>query len=253
MNVYVSCTTQRPSAYAVFDSIRLGFPTAKIQATIVGHPTYRFIQKLRKLDIEPIEVKAAFHPQLIQSFILSNRGGPMTILDGDMLFRETVEHWTFPTLLAGYYIPLIYNDFSRCVSVPRLHTSFLWIRDSEELLSTVKEKYAPALGKGCEYSPLDPYAPRTMFFNYRPYFWDTCAVLYQMLGGTHFNKEQEDAYTHFHSASFYDIMLERLENKKGFEYLHAEAYKNDALMREYNGCINDYYQSKHQQALGSTS
>lgn len=226
----------------VFDTFRTGFPTADLRVSVnpgEGLETCGSIVKLadrirhakRSEDDSGLSVvweqTKTHHGDWIHHCVVSHppEGGPLLFLDADTIFWESCENWTFPaeTLLAGYYVPRIWNDFAKCVSMPRIHTSFIWIPDAGRLRAAIQDAYPPAVQKHGEYCPCDPFMPAVRFANGQPIFWDTCANLWAMLPtGTKFGFTNDHLahYDHINSASFYDVMLDRLEDKQGFAYIH---------------------------------
>jgi hypothetical protein len=252
------------SCTLVLDSIRTGFPTANLSIWFNnmanGKDIAPYVEKLGTDDdkywvtVCPVRWH---HARWIEMIVRNHhRDGeekePCIIIDGDMIFWESVEDYVVQSeaLYAGMYVPMIFNDFARVVSMPRIHTSFMWIPDTDKLLDKVTEMYPYSDQPHGNYCPLDPFGPRVSYINHFPIFWDTCSTLYNMAGGQHFDAQMLSKYEHLNSASFYDIMLERLDNKKGFEALHSHYVKNPDLLKGYNlDIVRPYYRMKHDQAL----
>lgn len=249
--VFISCSDKRDSASIVFETLRTGFPSAEIEVGVAGG-SHGKLGLMKSLGCKVHFYPYMYHPDWIRARV-NGYDGPMVLLDGDVIFHEKAEHWEFEKMLAGYCVPMIWNDFSKCIAFPRLHTSFLWIKDTKELRRQIIDAYPESRQDFGEYCPFDPFSPRVMFIHGKPHYWDTCCGLYQALGGTHFNEKQKAAYTHLHSASFYDVMIERLENKKGFEYLHREAYKEKEMMKLYQKSVENYYRERHDKAMSTVT
>lgn len=239
----------------VLDSIRTGFPTAHIHVTINTSPPFRtylddaFYARIDKISATNRVCAMSHHADWIRMTIRDHDPElPCILLDGDMIFWKSCEEWKIDGLYAGYYLPPIYNDFAQCISFQRLHTSFLWIPNTLALLEAIKNAYPNATKECGNYCPVDPYHPRVAFSNLRPFFYDTCSMLYNMVGGQSFTRDQLDHYEHLNSASFYDIMLERLENKVGFYALHKVFAKKPESLRGFSRLVDEYYQKKHLQA-----
>ena len=218
----------------VFDTLRVGFPTAQITVDInpstdvQADTSWATAQKAIAAGCSwRLLSKKVHHADWIRQQVERHDSeSPLIILDADTVFWKSCEDWVFPsdTLLAGYYVPRIWNDFAKCVSFPRLHTSLLWMPNTAALRCRIAAAYPPALEAHGEYCPCDPYMPAVRFEKGKPYFWDTCANLYNMLPPSevaHFTPERLECYDHLNSASFYDVMLDRLHgDKEGFAYLH---------------------------------
>lgn len=233
-------------------TVRVGFPTADIMVTINAQTSREDSLRVVKMcediaagwHILDKEVHhAAWIAQQVQEY-----PGTLIILDGDTHFWKSCEDWKFADLIAGYYVPEMWNDFAKCRSWERLHTSFLWFADTELVLDRIKALYPPAFQKCGEYCPLDPFMPSVKFIKGEPVFWDSTAVLYNMLGGSRFGPEHLDCYEHLNSASFFDVMHERLEAKELFTWLHTEAVKDPLLLKPFLwNNVNTYYRQKHLQ------
>jgi hypothetical protein len=265
MKVYSLITVPRldllDSTTLVFDSFRTGFPTAKLNVTINAplsaiqavEPARKRIQKADPFTCN-ISFEPLHHADWMKETLVLHAGmygdEPLAFLDGDTIFWKSVEDWKFETNLAGYYIPLIWNDFAKAPSFERLHTSFLWLQRPADLIEQIKHKYPPGFDATRAYSPVDPFGPRVQFIKGQPFFWDSTSVLYNMIGGTPFGNAHLEAFDHLNSASFYDVMYERLTNKAGFELLHKELVKTpDALRGMWWNVVNPYYAQKHEEAL----
>jgi hypothetical protein len=93
--------------------------------------------------------------------------------------------------------------------------------------------------------PLDLIQPAVKFVNGLPFFWDCCAGLYQMYGGTAFGPEHLDCYEHLTSASAFELKKNFAENPGATEWLHTVGYKD---LPRLKGILweaqNEYYKSK---------
>ena len=238
MNVYTLLHVPREelldSCTILFKSFRTGFPTAKlivgINDTGVDHnliaeriPADAFIQLRHEIN------RNWEHSEFIETMLRTHpaEDGPAVFLDPDVILWEKVEHWTFPTLLAGNVIPQHWCDSTRCISVPRIHTSFLWVTDPVALRAKLETTFEFA----SSIQPFNPFAPQVLFKQGQAVFYDNCANLFQALGGTPFSPEHLNAYEHLHSASCYDLALASIQNKEGFKWVHSEGVKNWTSLR----------------------
>ncbi len=244
----------------VLDSIRVGYPNAIIEVyvNLIGHLNRDLDDELvRRAYSKECQVthlrKENHHAEWIKQIVEIHAADlgdqePLIILDGDIFFKKSCENWKFDTFLAGYKVPQIWNDFAQCRSFSRLHTSHLWFSNPRTMLEHIREVVPASFGAHSEYCPLDIFRPRTMVVDKEPFFWDSAAVAYQLLGGTPFGAEHLDCYEHLTSASAFDIMHERLENKKGFEWLHTEGWKHPELFgNELWASQQRYYAEKANQ------
>lgn len=247
----------------LFKSYRTGFPTTSLHVTInaplnaegISVPAWQAAtEATQPAMINMHNGKPWHHAEWIRNTLERHAAvfedEPAIILDPDQIFWQNVEGWEFTTFLAGYHVPLMWNDFSKSVSFERLHTSFLWVSSPKTMLETIKKAYPPGFDATGAYAPVDPFMPRVQFIKGEPFFWDSTAGLYNMLGGTSFGAKHLAAFDHLNSAAFYDVMHERLENKRGFEMVHKDLVKTPEKLRGLWGPVVDpYYAQKHQQAL----
>lgn len=230
----------------VLDTIRTGYPSAFVEVYL--NPVYkgsRFLQLTYDIHTRAANKECGFHvlnrefhhAEWIKNMVEVHAGDlgdqePLVVVDGDVVFHKSCEGWEFTDYLAGYFVPSMWNDFAQCRSFARLHTSHLWFSAPRSMLQTVRERVPASFDKNSDYCPLDIFHPRTMVVDKQPFFWDSMSVAYQLLGGTPFRPEHLDCYDHLNSASFFDVMHERLENKKGFEFMLTEGWKNPAFIKE---------------------
>lgn len=262
MKVHVLVSIPDPELFdsctLCFETLRVGFPTAEIHVYTNGDMCNQIrvdVYTKAKKCIPDVRYHAAsmnwHHADWIEQVLQEHDAlsGPCVIVDPDTIFWKSCEDWSFETPIAGYYVPLMWNDFAQCVSFERLHTSFLWIQDTFKLFKAIRDSYPNAEKETGEYCPVNPFMPRVQFIKGTPFFWDSTAALYNMIGGTHFSEEHLACYEHLNSASFYKVMHERLENRQGFEFLHKHLVKTPEQLRGLWNIVHPYYAAKHQQAL----
>jgi hypothetical protein len=226
-----------------FETLRVGWPTADIYIFINGAQYQReILDKLEYFHREDkgrifwhVEQPVVHLADWIRTQVNLEYPGPLVIADPDIVYWKSCEDWEFPesVLLAGYYHPRMWNDFAKCVSTQRIHTSMMVFPDTNKLATAVLNTYPLSRMKHGEYCPCDPFMGRVMFDEGKPTFWDCCAVLYAMLckqsdSVFHFGHEYLECFDHLNSASFYDCMFDRLEGetKEGFKFAHREWVKN---------------------------
>jgi hypothetical protein len=246
-------TANDPATYAnctlTLDTIRVGFPTAKIDVLINSRP-FNFQETVRRAheigcrviscrtDPEPIH-----HADWIRQRVLHASEAPTVIVDPDMIFWENCEGFTFPGSIAGAYVPDHWNHWSDCAYRSRLHTSFLWINDPKALLAAIPRGSEP-------YLPFDPFHPVTTFDFGRATFYDTLAILCHALPKKEvclFGEEHMNCYDHINSASFYKQMLVKFEEPKRSEFarIHELARTNPKELRGLWRQTARYYAEQH--------
>lgn len=239
----------------VFKTLRFGFPTAKVHVTVnaVGPSAVRWratnAASAGGADGIVQADHRLHHADWIKQCIEEHQDsdGPLIILDGDCHFWKSCEDWKFDALMAGYYVPEIWNDWSQCRSMPRLHASFLWFKDVPALRHALKA----ACPLADEYIPYNPFMGSLQFINGEPIFWDTCSNLYNTIGGAHFGPEHLACYEHLNSSGFRDEMARRMGGKTGedFTTFHTVAANNMEFVRTFGwSLVGQYYIQKRKQA-----
>lgn len=256
MKVCILVTVPRPelldNCTLVFKTLRVGFPTVQIDVfdNVNNSDVWNALAlRTKQVDGRFITCRERYHHGKWIQAILKRYDEPVVILDPDVILWENCENLQFARLYAGYYTPMIWNEFAKCISAPRIHTSFMWFNDPQRLLRDIKNRYPEAHDSTGAYSPCNPFMPDVKFLNGRPMFWDTCANLYNMIPGTHFDDDVLLKYDHVPSSSFYDVMKDRVSTPKGFEWLHKTAVTNPTMLRNMWPGVNDYYQRMNQAAL----
>lgn len=230
-----------------FETLRVGWPTADIYVHINGRRYLDEVVNKFSSFYDPytgkgktfwrVEQPVIHLADWIREQVNQTYPGPLVIADPDIVYWKSCEDWDFSdgTLLAGYYHPRMWNDFAKCVSVERIHTSMMVFPDTAKLRGAIVRAYPLAQVAHGEYCPCDPFMPAVRFDAGVPIYWDCCSNLYNMLlkippawALRHFGPEHKSCFDHLNSASFYDCMVERLEGetKEGFKLAHREWVKN---------------------------
>lgn len=237
--------TSRELNTLCFDTLRTGFPTADITVYSNGNCPENdgYIQeKCRKISAQfNIIVNKIHHADWIKQVIESTKG-PLCIIDPDTIWWSSVEYFDFPSFIAGFLQPYRYSEFSQSVALERLHTHFLWIKDCQELVKTIKypEQH--------EYSPCNPYMPVVVYNKGRPVFWDTCTVLYQMIGGSPFQEEHLNCYDHVNSTALCNTLMARIHGKDVLKCIHETAKTNPAMLKGLWKVVQKYEQKMNEMA-----
>lgn len=230
------------------NTLRVGFPAAEIAVYLNAATStkyYRAVADKLPDDVSLVQLPPITHYQWIEQMV-NRTEGELIIVDPDVIFWK---EWTykFNTNLAGMYVPTMWNEFAQCISYARLHTSFLQIRDCQELLKIINVAY-PMGKKMPDYAPLNPFKPVVSFVNGIPMFWDSCAVLYNMLGGVKFTEEHLDCYDHVNSSSFVDIMSDNMTDGAQFKEYHRQVSENPLLLKGANLASIKYYERMAEKA-----
>lgn len=232
-----------------FDTIRTGFPNANIFV----HDNANTANVGKELRRRCKEVDACYgkmtarqhHADWIRHIVHIGKG-PLIIVDPDTIWFENCEDILPITLLRGYFVPCIWNEWAGCISYERFHTSFLMVQDAEKL----RERIGMFYPLNQPYRPLDPFRPCVGVVRGQRMFWDTCSTLYNMFGGLKLPDEFRRKYAHVNSASFREEMLQCVENKEAFEEQHRRAEEKDyEWFKEWYKAEDRYYELMHQKAM----
>jgi hypothetical protein len=242
MNVFILATCVKPELWPytalVFKTLRVGFPTATVTVYLNGKDP-----KLDELESDDVMTKRVdtIHHEWIEGLVLEQTA-PFYIVDTDMIFYGNFEQWAFDRAMAGWRIPQWQDQFSGAVTRPRLHTSLLYI-DPVKVRAKIEEFWTKV--------PITPFTPRANLFHPlvaplggQAYFYDTCSLLYNAIGGEAFGPQQKNCYFHFNFGTISHLVLPRLKEEgllqKAREEVLAEPALGIARWREQE----QWYESK---------
>lgn len=221
-NVYVlaTCRSHRMSrgTLLVWDSIRVGFPSAYIRCVLngpMGVTQTSLINKLRNqsVDVEKFTQRVKHSAWL--EYMVKNSGEPFWVCDTDQVFHSSIEDWGIPQAwLMGRLIPEFYEAYVGAITQPRLHTSLLYI-DPIQVRGKIKEY----LLQFPEEWDLLPH-PNLFYPEFVPCgpgpdgkvvtkFYDCLSKLYLAISGTPFTEDQLNCYDHLHCGTYADLMAPR--------------------------------------------
>lgn len=239
----------------VFDTLRKGFPSSNIE---VWDNYNNEDEKVHLIELcekggyhHNVSFKRWHHADWIE-MIVNTHDDEVVILDPDIIFYDNCQEFDFPTLIAGRFVPTIWNEWFGAISYERLHTSFLQIRDCKELRKQLGEVYPPMLHPVYnDYTPLNPYRPAVNFYQGYPMAWDTCATIFHMVGGSCFTPNELSRYSHVNSSAFQEEMLERVKDKDSFRLQHHKAREKDyEWFRDFYKAEDKYYMEMNALAKG---
>lgn len=255
MKVFTLITIPNKECYEnctlFINSVRTAFPTADIVAYLnLDSLDYEsvLLERCHKENIILVHCNEQnHHAKFIQERI-TNNDKVVIIIDPDTIFWKNCEDFKFTSLIAGRYVPPIWNEFSKCISHDRLHTSFLWFTDCAKLRNALREAYPQGyntLNRTNEFAPFNPFISCVQFVNKTPLFWDTCSSLYNTLGGEAFKEEHLDCYDHLNSTSFGEVMYKVMECGDDLKKFHEAVKKNPLLAKGMWKNDEAYYQRMH--------
>jgi len=212
MKVFISAYCRKPELWPmttlVFKTLRVGFPTAKVEVALNGDHTNEAMADLL-CWVAHVEGRLTLAPdksygERIEELILTE-AQPFVIADTDLVFYENMETapWTGP--LHGCLVPEFRCPFSNARTAERLHTHLLYI-DAPAIRKLLAASY-----KGPHHHrlvpPLHPVMPALIPDKHRgPVFYDILAPLYHMIGGQAFTDEIRDRYCHANCGTISDLV-----------------------------------------------
>lgn len=218
MNVNILATVRKPEllkmATLVFKSLRVGFPNANVTVYLNNldrNAESDLLDECGKVQALAKPVKTIHH-EWIQGLI-GESVDPFFILDTDVIFYSNFERFDLSgCALAGWRIPEWNDSFSGCITRARLHTSLLYI-DPVRVRALVKA-YESKIADTPFTPKVNLIHPLTLPFKNRPYFYDTCSLLYHSIGGRSFTDEQKESFCHMNFGTIQDIVLPRLSKEE---------------------------------------
>jgi hypothetical protein len=218
----------------VFRTLRTGFPTAEI--SIVDNaslPALRLeVERLAKAagcQFRTIDEPGVPHHEFIDRTLheVAARPGPertVVFVDPDVCLWRDCESLAFDGLAAGMLLEAHHDTVMQCLTMPRLHTSFLWFPEPRRLLAEIERV-------------------RRAHFDFHPFLsssvklgdvwlrYDTGAGLYAALP-THcqaFGEPHMDYYDHLYAGSHFDLWRGKHpgELRELMEWSHRAAAAGD--------------------------
>lgn len=218
----------------VFKTLRVGFPNADV--TVVDNaslPKVRTEIKAMAQEtgccFKQIESRGLQHYEFIQNTIRKAAidptvNGPLVFIDPDVCFWSSCENFNFDGLLAGKFINGFKDGLQQCITLPRIHTSFLWIPDVRSLQRHIWKTKAMHF----DFEPFRNFSFVLDGFWYR---YDTGASLYATLSDrvSHFTAMHLDCYDHILSGSHIDLLDPFNQNNdvKKIKKIHENAKNGD--------------------------
>lgn len=240
MNVYILATCRNPellrATTMVFDTLRVGFPTANIYTrlnfTPNGDISHQIAATAEKSGVV-FRTEDTIHHDWI-SGLIRDESEPFFILDTDVVFWKSVEGWKFDddVAIAGRFIPSFFDRFTNCITMARLHTALLYI--NPVLVRRKVDEYFkqfPDTPFNPKPNPVNPtFVPLRIGILSRSYFYDTCSMLYHSIGGLPFTFDQLDCYDHLGFGTISDIVCPHYRDKAWRE-MHFAAFADPSLLK----------------------
>jgi hypothetical protein len=243
----------------VFKTLRVGFPNATV--TVVDNASISELQGeiaslARKNDCEfrQLPGRGLTHHEFLETTIrdAATRGrdrGPIVFLDPDICLWDSCEDFEFDGLLAGKMISAHYDARTSTVTMPRLHTSFLWITNAAGLWEAIRKIRL-------RHFDFHPFLSASFAMDGKWYRYDTGAGLVNALfqAVTAFGEEHLKRYDHLFGGSHLDwlvpvlpeehkamlVQLHQWAREGNLEALHGIRHWQDAVWKECRGVAAGY-------------
>jgi len=212
-NVFILTYCRNPAllygSLLVFRTLRGGFPNARVQVVDnASLPEAREeIARAAKETgctfqslAEPGIAHGSFIERKIAEVAQASAGDPRAVfLDPDVCLWRNCEVLEFEGLAAGLLVEAYNDEVMQCVTMPRLHTSFLWINHAARLM----QKIAALRRLHIDFQPFLPYSAKLgdMWLRY-----DTGASLYAAMPEEcrAFDPSHLEYYDHIYAGSHFD-------------------------------------------------
>jgi hypothetical protein len=209
------------TATLVFDTLRIGFPDAKIIVVWTGENPVP-IEMINLCNICRCEliVSSGTTNDQVAAWVVSNIEGEVVLCDSDIIFWQSVENFVPEHIVAGRYIPTHLCQYTGMLTEERLHPSLFFIKDTRTLKSM--------LPKPQRFMPVTPFTPTRLCVGGVERFFDTLAVLYSYIGGEPFDHLMLNKYDHLFCSSFVSEVDKLIP---GLHKAHEEIYKNPSIAK----------------------
>lgn len=244
VHILTTCRNEELFAYTtlVFNTLRIGFPTADVKVWVNQGMLWDKVQSICKehdLEFENVDTT---HDEWIWDLCQEEKE-PFWICDTDIIFFDSVEGFKSDTGIAGWRIPEWRDEFTKCITRSRIHTSLMLI-DPITLIQEVDIFNRKTNTIDFINPTADLFAPLCVPLNGENYFYDVCAMLYQAIGGTPFPDFIKDNYFHFNFGTISDLVLPHIADADGMEKARKQILDNPELGRSGWRLQEKYYEAR---------
>jgi hypothetical protein len=192
----------------IFRTLRTGFPNARI--TVVDNASLpevrpRIARLAREQDCAFRQIPGPDipHDRFLEETLVAvaeQGGGRVVFLDPDLCLWRSCEDLDPGGLIAGAHVGAHEDPVMQCVTMPRLHTSFLWIPDALALAQEIHRIRKPHF----DFRPFQPVSFKLGDVWIR---YDTGAGLLAAIPDriTSFGEPEFDRYDHIFCGSHFDL------------------------------------------------
>ena len=193
----------------IFKTLRTGFPNARVTVTdnaSLPETRAEIASLARQNDciFHQLQPPGIQHHDFLESTLRatdddSKIDGPVVFLDPDICLWDSCEHFSFDGLLAGKPFSKFHCIITKTITMPRLHTSFLWIPDVVKLKKEIWKIKAT-------HFDFEPFLPSSLRIDSAWYRFDTGASLYAAIPNkvSYFTEEHFRCYDHLFCGSHLD-------------------------------------------------
>lgn len=238
ITVFILTYCRNPEAFygtsLIFRTLRTGFPTAQVvvvdNASLPGvRREIRSLAASRECRFVQIPGPSVEHHEFLDCVtrLCSEERSPdrpLVFLDPDMCLWENCEALSCDGLIAGKLVGAFRCGITHSLTMPRLHTSFLWIPNPRALTDAVDRERRMRL----DFEPFRPYSVRIAGRWCR---FDTGASLLSAFPErvTCFSEVDLDRYDHIYSGSHAHVVFPGMEPRMTalLERIHEAARRGD--------------------------
>ena len=218
----------------IFKTLRVGFPNSDIYVSDnnslpSAQSQIEALCQENECEFEAINEPGTEHHAFIESTIRTQAMGssphePIVFLDPDICLWKSWEDFSFNGLMTGKRLSKFADPITKTITMPRIHSSFLWINDPAALWKEILRIKAARF----DFLPFQPFSFR-MDGNW--YRYDTGASLYNTLPNRclFFNENHFDCYDHIYAGSHLDWILDHYsdECREMMKKIHRNAKINN--------------------------
>lgn len=218
----------------IFKTLRVGFPSASISvvdncSVPEARDEVESLAKEAGCQFLAISDGPIAHDRFILKTIRDAANdhsfeGPLVFVDPDVCLWESWEEFHFDGLVAGKFVGRFFDPVTQTVTMPRLHTSLLWISDPKRLWEEVVRIKSRRFD-------FDPFLSCSVNLDGVWYRYDTGASLYAALPGrfSRFEERHLDCYDHIFAGSHLDLFFDSYDEscQRMFSQVHGAARAGD--------------------------
>ena len=234
--VYCRETALKAGALLTLKTIRVGFPTASVYVHWAGDDeTVERQCKAACVKAQAEFVRSGETQAQLMRRMTSTSDECFAFVDSDVVFFEQCEGFESCGMLAGEFIPQFVCPIARAITVARLHSAFLIVRDPVALREELHRVYQPMMARHC---PFDPFTGVVTWHDGRPWFRDVAANLYHAVGGESFGPDMLRRFEHLYAGSYSDLVSP--EHRAQLE----AAYANPETARGFRKVMDKFFSDR---------